>query len=392
MINVVIVPFHDYKKWNEEGFRTRDAHVCEHFSENSEVGKILVINRPTSLAEVLIKRKNWKTKGGKIEYCHHNAQLSKMKDNVWCLDVFLPDFVRVALQKKMWWFTSFNYDSVINAIKEACNYLKINDSILLLQNPMAVGTAKKLQFKKVAFDAIDNWMYHPQMPDKQLIKENYAYIDSRADLIMTVSKALLDTFPMNKNKHWIPNGVDVEYFHPALKEAKEDKITIGYVGKIQDRVDFDLVEQCLKKFAEVHFVFLGPAYSQKERIKELENKYTNITFKGDVHYKKLPYEMKCFDIAIIPHKVDEFTNSMNPLKLYEYLAAGKPVVTTGVAGTNSISTYVRCADSYETFIHEVEQLINEIKTINPMDVVNSVPADCTWTNRTNLMIDYFKKL
>ena len=102
--------------------------------------------------------------------------------------------------------------------------------------------------------------------------------------------------------------------------------------------------------------------------------------------------MKCFDIAIIPHKVDEFTNSMNPLKLYEYLAAGKPVVTTGVAGTNSISTYVRCADSYETFIYEVEQLINEIKMINPMDVVNSVPADCTWTNRTNLMIDCFKKL
>lgn len=194
MVNVVIVPFHDYKKWNEEGFRTRDAHVCEHFSENSEIEKILVINRPTSLAEVLIKRKNWKTKGGEIEYCHHNAQLSKMKDNVWCLDVFLPDFIRVAVQKKMWWFTSFNYDSVINAIKEACNYLKINDSILLLQNPMAVGTAKKLQFKKVAFDAIDNWLYHPQMPDKQLIKENYSYIDSRADLIMTVSKALLDTY------------------------------------------------------------------------------------------------------------------------------------------------------------------------------------------------------
>lgn len=53
MVNVVIVPFHDYKKWNEEGFRTRDAHVCEHFSENSEIEKILVINRPTSLAEVL---------------------------------------------------------------------------------------------------------------------------------------------------------------------------------------------------------------------------------------------------------------------------------------------------------------------------------------------------
>ena len=64
MINVVMIPFHDYKKWKEEGFRTRDAHVCEHFSENGEVNKILVINRPTSLAEVMLKQKDWRTQNG----------------------------------------------------------------------------------------------------------------------------------------------------------------------------------------------------------------------------------------------------------------------------------------------------------------------------------------
>lgn len=392
MMNVVMVPFHDYKKWEEEGFRTRDAHVCEHFSENSEIDKILVINRPTSLAEVMLKRKDWRTKNGKVEYCKNNAQLSKIKNNVWCLDIFLLDFIKVARQKKMWWFTSFNYDKVINAINEACAYLNIDDRILLLQNPMAVGAAKKLQAKSVVFDAIDNWLYHPQMPDKTVIMENYAFIDTRADLIMTVSQALLDTFPVNKNKHWIPNGVDLEYFKAAVKKQKDSKIIVGYVGKIQDRVDFDLVECCLKKFADVNFVFLGPVYSQKERVKKLQQKYKNISFKGDIHYKMLPEEMQCFDIAIIPHKVDEFTNSMNPLKLYEYLAAGKPVVTTGVAGTKAISTYVRSADNYDAFIHEVEELIHENKDIDPVEVINSVPQECTWTSRTDAMIELFKRL
>ena len=107
MVNVVIVPFHDYKKWNEEGFRTRDAHVCEHFSENSEIEKILVINRPTSLAEVLIKRKNWKTKGGEIEYCHHNAQLSKMKENENTQYIFLtkrPENINLKETPDNGWF------------------------------------------------------------------------------------------------------------------------------------------------------------------------------------------------------------------------------------------------------------------------------------------------
>lgn len=389
MLNIVTVPFHDYKKWEEEGFRTRDAHVCEHFSGNSDIGKILIINRPTSLAEVLLKRKGWRTSGGTVEYCRHNVQLSKMKDKVWCLDVFLPDLVKVALQKKKWWFTAFNYPSVINAIEEASKYLEMDDNILLLQNPMAVGTAKQLKMKSIVFDAIDNWLYHPQMPDKKLIRDNYDYIDNHANLIMTVSQALLDTFPINANKHWIPNGVDVKYFSTAIKEHMDDQITIGYVGKIQDRVDFDLVECCIKKFPNVKFVFLGPIYSQKSRIKQLQH-YKNIIFKGDIHYKRLPKEMKCFDIAIIPHKVDQFTNSMNPLKLYEYLAAGKPVVTTGVAGISSISPYVHCASTTEEFLCEIKCLINE--TINPIDVVNSIPKECTWKSRTNSMIELFDKL
>lgn len=388
MLNIVMVPFHDYKKWEEEGFRTRDAHVCEHFSANNEIGKILVINRPTSLAEILLKRKSWRTLGGKVEYRRRNVQLTKMKDNVWCLDVCLPDFIKVALQKKKWWFTAFNYASVINAIKEASEYLQIDNAILLLQNPMAIGTIKQLKVKSVVFDAIDNWLYHPQMPDKKLIKDNYTYIDKHANLIMTVSQALLNMFPRNTNKHWIPNGVDIEYFNAAIKEQMADPITIGYVGKIQDRIDFDLIEYCLKELPDVRYVFLGPIYTQKDRIRQLQNNYKNIIFKGDIHYNNLPEEMKCFDIAIIPHKVNKFTNSMNPLKLYEYLAAGKPVVTTGVAGTTSISPFVHIANTYTEFICEIEHLIKEKN--NPMEIIDSIPTNCTWESRINSMIALFK--
>lgn len=391
-MNIIMVPFHDYKKWKKEGFRTRDAHVCEHFSRDNKIDKILVINRPTSLAEIILKREPWKTPEGEVEYKTNRVQLSKMSENVWCLDIFLLDFFKVAIQKKMWWFTAFNYIKVTSAIKEALEYLEMTDSILLLQNPMAIGVAKNIKYQKFVFDAIDNWLYHPQMPNKELIKENYEYVDKNADLIMTVSEALMKTFPNNKNIHWIPNGVDVDYFAKAKKEFRSVGKVIGYVGKIQDRVDFGLVEECLKEFPKEKFVFLGPVYSQNDVVNKLQSQYSNIEFTGDIHYSKLPDAMKEFDITIIPHKVDQFTESMNPLKLYEYLAAGKPVVTTGVAGTSAISSYVYISEEKTMFVNNLKTLIDDASSFSADEIARSIPDECQWNSRKSEMIKLISEM
>lgn len=57
-MNIIIQPFHDYKKWLAEGFRTRDSHIYESLKEDSRIEKILIINRPVSKAEVMLKKKN----------------------------------------------------------------------------------------------------------------------------------------------------------------------------------------------------------------------------------------------------------------------------------------------------------------------------------------------
>lgn len=395
MMNIVMVPFHDYKKWLNEGFRTRDAHLCQHFEKDASVEKILVVNRPTSLAEVLLKRAPWKTGEGSEIYCKHGIRLSKMSEKVYCIDFFLTDFWKVAKQKKMWWFTAFKYRKVLDGVNDAIKSLGMSDCILMLQNPMAIGVVEGVACRSFVFDAIDNWLYHPQMKDKQLIGENYNYVDTKADLILTVSESLTHTFRTNKNVQWVPNGVDVEYFADAIKPADEQKKTvIGYVGKIQERVDFDLVEACLKALPDCEFEFLGPAYAQGDRIKALAEQYRNIHFAGDVHYTQLPAAMRSFDITIIPHKVDAFTDSMNPLKLYEYLAAGKLVVTTGVAGIGDISPYVYTAADQDSFIAQLKKAIDAVHSpdCHTDDIVASIPAECCWTNRVNTILELFAKL
>jgi len=391
-MNIIIIPFHDYKKWEKEGFRTRDAHMCQHFASNQRVDKILVINRPTSFAETVIKKSKWCISGGQVVYKKKSVQLSKMKEKVWCLDIFVPDFLRVVINQKSWWFIAFNYPKVKKSINEAIKYLGMEDNVLLLQNPMAIGSVQEIRKTKFVFDAIDNWLYHPQMPDKKLIKANYEFVDCNADAIMTVSESLKEVFPTNKRVNWIANGVDVDYFSGAIKKECTYKKTIGYVGKIQDRVDFDLVEFCLQQCPDDKFVFLGPVFSQKRRIQELQKRYSNVFFEGDVHYSELPMRMKEFDITLIPHKIDRFTDSMNPLKLYEYLAAGKPVVTTGVAGTESISKFVYVAESKDIFLQILKRTIKEVDNIDKQEIVDSVPIECRWVNRVDNMLSLIESL
>ena len=389
-INLTIVPFHDYKKWINEGFRTRDAHLFEHFSFCDRVNKILVINRPMSLAEALFKRKKWYVDGENVEYRKNGIQLTKINDKVWCLDFFVYDFFKVIIQRKDWWFSAFNYSKITNAINEAQMYLNMDSTVLFLENPMSIGVIDKVNHKKLVFDAIDNWLYHPQMKNKKLIKNNYDYIEKNADIIFTVSESLCNLFSKNKNTFWISNGVDIEFFNKAINaDNVKENIYIGYVGKIQDRVDFELVEKCLIKYKDVNFEFAGPILSQKNVINKINNRYSNVSFIGDVHYSKLPEVMKKYDICIIPHKVDKFTNSMNPLKLYEYMAAGKIIVTSKIAGIIETNKYIYSCENDDEFLDKLGAAINVAKEnkANPQMIASSIPDEFLWKNISSKMID-----
>lgn len=393
-MDLIIVPFHDYKKWINEGFRTRDAHLFEHFKKHNDINKILVVNRPVSPVEMILKRSNWHINIGQVIYKEKGCRLTQLSEKVFCLDFFIFDIFKVIREKKYWWFSCFNYPEVISAINKSINLLHLTQTTLFLENPMAIGTAQQINTNLFVFDAIDNWLVHPQMKQiHNIISKNYKYVEEHADIIFTVSENLLHIFKKNNNKFWIPNGVDIEYFSNAIKNERDDKITIGYVGKIQERVDFNLIKLCLDHFPTTEFIFVGPILSQKGKVEKLQSEYQNIKFIGDIHYKNLPSIMKKFDIAIIPHKVDSFTLSMNPLKLYEYLAAGKPVVTTKVAGVNNISSYVYMANDEKEFLNYITLVINSYKnkTINPLNIIRSISEDIKWEHKVDQIVKCIKQ-
>lgn len=388
--NIIMVPFHDYKKWLTEGFRTRDSHLFEHFKQSEQIDKIIVINRPISLAEMILKRKGWKTKIGKVIWKNRYCNLVEIEPNVYCIDILLMDFFKVVLQGKKWWYTAFNYKKTQEAIRKAIKVLNMDNKILFLENPMAVGVIGKLEEDKFVFDAIDNWLYHPQMKKNyELIKKNYLLIEQKADVIFTVSESLKDLFSKNKNVYWVPNGVDVTRFDKSVTTKKKEYPTIGYMGKIQDRVNFELIEKILRTYTKNQVLIIGPIYSQQKTAMNIDKKYNNITFLGDVHYDELPQKMQNIDIAIIPHKIDKFTKSMNPLKIYEYIAAGKQTVATNVAGIQEISDYVYIANNDNEFIELIKKAMEEYQKQEGISnkIRKTIKKEYLWENIANTILN-----
>lgn len=384
-MNIVMVPFHDYKKWATEGFRTRDAHLFQHFAKNDMVDKILVINRPVSLAESLVRGKSWRTPMGEVVLKCRDWQLSRVSDKCYFIDFRSKEFLKVLLRRRKWWNDIFKERWIMDAILEAESYLNMKNSVLFLENPMAIGIVGSIKEDVFVFDAIDDWTKHPQMKNElAIIKQNYRFIGSRADYITTVSNDLRGFFEKyNNNVRWVPNGVDFEFFSSSLGINENKRPVVGYIGKIQDRVDFDLVEYCLKKENNMDFVFMGPIYSTvKKTVNTLKKEYKNISFIGDVKYEDIPLKMKDIDVAILPHRVNEFTNSMNPIKVYEYLAAGKQVVSTGVAGIDGLSRYIKVTDSNEEFTHALANAVRKAVSDRglPEKIRKSLDKKFSWKN------------
>jgi glycosyltransferase involved in cell wall biosynthesis len=80
---------------------------------------------------------------------------------------------------------------------------------------------------------------------------------------------------------------------------------------------------------------------------------------GPIPYDQVPDYMRAFDVSIVPHLVTPFTESLNPIKLWEYLAAGKPIVSTNVAGFRNYPSHVRIAANAEEFLREVAGALSE---------------------------------
>lgn len=392
--DLVFLPLHDWKKCEAEGFRTRDAHLLKEFDKHPSVGKILVVDRPITLPEIVIKRRPLKTKTGTVIYKKGPIFVSRLTGKIYALDLFDFDLIKPLIRKRRWWQHSFEKPSTFAAVKSVLQIVGFDRPVLWTATPLTHKIMNELDVELRVFDAIDNWLAHPQAGDvRSQVKIGYEKMRTNADIIFTNSLSLKTFLSKERdNTFFVSNGIDKEFFSLDFLPLPDDlkkikKPVVGYAGKIQERLDVDLVNFLTKSLPDVSFVFIGQIVDKKW-FKKI-NKENNFFYLGDKKYEDLPAYLEKFDVCIMPHKISELTESMNPLKTYEYIASGKPVVSTKVSGTDEFADLIAIADTKEEFLRAVRRSLslneNE-KRLIAMRSRERLTDRHSWEFKSNTMI------
>lgn len=303
---------------------------------------------------------------------------------------------RDSVNSNLYHMTAFN----LNDLKHILTNLQFPQDQLIIwsYNPLAAEVFTDFPQAVKVFDAVDNWIEHPSYAGlKERLAERYKTIQKSADVIFTVSEGLIDFFQRQENVYYIPNGVDAAHFSQATCERKllrknflPHKPVIGYHGIIQTRLNFSILDYLTTKHLDYQFVIAGPVWKEvRPEIKMLRKK-TNVYVLPQLAYKKLPNLLACFNVAIVPHKVDTFTQTMNPLKIYEYLAAGLPIVSTAISGADQFQDLVQLAVSPEDFSIQIQKELAG----NNADLKNrrmAMAHEHSWDVRVELMLHTINK-
>ncbi len=243
------------------------------------------------------------------------------------------------------------------SLKRALKALKMKRPLLWINNHWAAPLVGHLGESHLVYDITDDWLVWERAPSRRERLERFdVRLCARADATIVCSPQLFERKEkLAKHLHLVPNGVDAAHyarvgdddFAPHPVAAQWQKPVMGYLGTVHpDRVDVDMVAQLARAFPDATIALVGPDMLAPEDHEQLKT-HSNVVLTGSVSYADVPAFLTAFDIALVPHVETPFTQSLNPIKLGEYLAAGLPVVSTRVAG------FVEVGDAHPELVSAV---------------------------------------
>lgn len=253
-----------------------------------------------------------------------------------------------------------SHQEILNVQKELLSDLireySIKSPTLWYYTPMALEISRHIDASTIVFDCMDELSAFKFAP--QELKDLEAELLKKADVVFTGGQSLYEAKKSrHHNVHAFPSSIDFSHFAKArrAKHDPEDQASIpyprmGFFGVIDERLDIELVAGIAKARPDWHLVMIGPVVKISES--DLPQA-PNIHYLGSKSYKELPSYLGCWDVAFLPFAKNESTTFISPTKTPEYLAAGKPVVSTSIRDV--VRPYgerrlVHIADTVDEFI------------------------------------------
>lgn len=248
-------------------------------------------------------------------------------------------------------------DLLFTALDELRRDLFLGATIAFVQLPFWWPLVKKTrgQFAwPIIYDCMDHLSGFSNI--EQIMLDQEPDLMDSADLVMVSSRFLEEQARrQNPNVLMVRNACDYDHF--AIRgKPKSNRPLIGYYGAIADWFDSDLVADLAERRPDWDFTLVGSTFSADvSRISELPS----VSLPGEKSYSEIPEWLSRFDVAIIPFKRTPLTEATNPVKVYEILAAGKPLVSVPIPEVESLAPLVRLASTAEEFEKEIAAALTE---------------------------------
>jgi glycosyltransferase involved in cell wall biosynthesis len=348
------VIFVSLENWDE--IWRRNQFLCDALAKRYPRSKILFVGPPRDISSSL-----------------RRGQFSELgAPGTWKV----PAYSNITVTRPLKWLPNsltacrrLNERLAVRHIQRAARSLGLSSPLLWLNPHHAVSMVGHLGERAVIYDITDDWTQLDQSShEATLIAAQDTELCRRADAVIVCSQGLLDSKrSLARHLHLIPNGVHTAHYDSVLDRSRPlppdavawPRPVLGYTGTVHDnRVDVELVEKLARRFSTGTVALVGPDFlpaATRTRLDVLGN----VRRVPPVPYARIPDYMRAFDVCIVPHRVSPFTESLNPIKLWEYLAAGKPIVSTPVPGFRDYPQHVHLGADVEGFADGIRAALGE---------------------------------
>ncbi|RAN77081.1 hypothetical protein B5P43_20415 [Bacillus sp. SRB_336] len=257
--------------------------------------------------------------------------------------------------------------------------------VSLIQHPYWLETAQVLPNQRLVYDCMDHHGGFADNSDDVLAREHD--LMRTADLLVVTSDWLYEeACKYNPQRLMIRNACQYEHFshrpETIFKDPRGRKV-IGYYGAIAEWFDLVLLEKLAERFKDCLVLLVGAdTAGARQRLQHLGN----VEFTGEVAYATLPYYLESFDVCLLPFQVIPLTLATNPVKVYEYLSAGKAVVSIALPEIRQFGDLVHTATDHDGFLDAVELAISVEPSAQVIARRRQFAAEQTWAHRVRSLV------